>query len=132
MPEITPWPLWWGSKTQVENLKWYLSLLVLFLLMVVPPTLCSLFYLSQVPDVTWASNDGLTYDRIWLYRDRRPVGLGYQNQRVVTEYSDTKVCVENKLRFLLWGRSRSAEPGLSSQKMIFVDSRWQPAGEECR
>jgi hypothetical protein len=116
----------------VKNLNWYLSLLVLLLFIVVPPTLCSLFYLSQVPDVTWASHGGLSYDRIWLHRDRRPVGLGYQNQRVVAEYSDTAMCVENKLRFFLWSRSGSAEPGSSSQKMIFMDSRWQPTGEECR
>lgn len=118
------------SKFQ-ENLNWYLSLLVLFLFIVVPPILCSLFYLSQVPDVTWERNDSLTYDRIWLHRDRRPVGLGYQSQRVVVEFSDVEVCVENKLRFFLWGRSQSAEPGVSSRRMVYIDHQWQPGAEAC-
>ena len=114
-----------------EKLNWYLSLLVLFLFFVVPPILCSLLYLSQVPDVTWERNDRLTYDRIWLHRDRRPVGLGYQSQRVVAEFSDIEVCVENKLRFFLWGRSQSAEPGVSNRRMVYVDHQWQPEAEAC-
>lgn len=119
------------SKLQQE-LNWYLSLVVIFLFIVVPPLLCSLFYLSQVPDLSWERNDGLTYDRIWLHRDRRPAGIGYQNQRVIAEYSDTEVCAETRLRFLLWGDSREAEPATNSRTLVLVDNRWQPSGEACR
>lgn len=119
------------SKFQ-ENLNWYLSLLVLVLFAIVPPILCGLLYLSRVPDVSWERVDKLTYDRIWLYRERRPVGIGYQAQRIVTQYRQTEVCVENRLRFLLWGKSEEARPATSRQIMAFVNNRWQPTGEACR
>ena len=115
-----------------QNVNRYLSLVVLFLLIIAPPILCSLFYLSQVPDVTWERNDGLTIDRIWLYRDRRPVGIGYQSQRVTAEYSRSEVCVQTKLRFLLWGKSGRATPATTSRMLVRVDNRWQPSGEPCR
>lgn len=114
-----------------ETLNWYLSLVVLVLTLVVPPVLCGLFYLSQVPDITWNRGDGLTYDRIWLHRDRRPVGIGYQSHRVIATYSNTEVCVENRLRFLLWGKSPNAQPSTSSQMMVLTATQWHPNGQAC-
>jgi hypothetical protein len=115
-----------------QQINWYLSLLVLFLFLIVPPILCSLMYLSQVPEVMWQRDDDLTFDRIWMYRERRPLGLAYQTQRVIKEYSQTEVCVQSKLHFLLWGRSAAAEPNTSSQRMVRVDGLWQPTGEACQ
>jgi hypothetical protein len=66
-----------------------------------------------------------------MYRERRPLGIAYQSHRVITEYSDTEVCVENRLRFFLWGSSRQAQPNTSSQKMVLMEERWQPTGEAC-
>lgn len=115
-----------------ENINWYLSLVVLTLFFVVPPLLCSLLYLSQVPDITWERNDGLVYDRIWLHRDRRPAGLGYQNQRITARYNETELCVKTKLRFFLWRPSSQAEPATTSREMALVEGRWQPTGQTCR
>ena len=115
-----------------EKINWYLSLVVLALFFIVPPLLCSLLYLSQVPDISWERNDGLVYDRIWLHRDRRPAGLGYQNQRVAARYSDTEVCVETRLRFLLWRSSPEAAPATTSRELRLIDNRWQPTGQSCR
>ncbi|RME72340.1 MAG: hypothetical protein D6784_13710 [Chloroflexi bacterium] len=112
-----------------QDLAWYLSLVVLVLFVVVPPVLFGLFYLSQVPDITWERDDQLTFDRIWLHRDRRPAGIGYQSRRVVEQYSDTAVCVENKLRFLLWRQSSTAQPATTTQKMVRVGKRWQVQGD---
>ena len=119
------------SKLQ-QQLNWYLSLFVIFLLIIIPPILCGLLYLSRVPDVTWERSDGITYDRIWLYRDRRPVGIGYQTRRIIDEPSWDELCVENRLRFFLWGRSDAAQPATTSQKMALVGDQWQPTGEACR
>lgn len=115
-----------------EKINLYLTIVVLFLLVILPPILCGLLYLSRVPDITWEGDDGLTYTRIWMYRQRRPVGIGMQRQRVVEIYSDTEVCAELRLRFLLWGRSPEAEPVTSERTMVLVDGYWQPSGGECR
>jgi hypothetical protein len=115
-----------------EKINWYLSIFVLTLTVIIPPLLCGLFYLSRVPDVSWVRNNGLTLDRIWMHQERRPLGIGYQGQRVLYEYSDTEVCVETKLRFLLWGDSRIAKAETSSRKMILVDDHWESTGERCR
>jgi hypothetical protein len=115
-----------------QELNWYLSLGVVFLLIIVPPMLCGLFYLSQVPELTWQRNDGLTFDRIWLYRERRPQGIGYQRARVVAEYSPTEVCVENRLRFLLWAKSTQTQPATTRYPMVRSDGGWQATGEDCR
>ena len=115
-----------------QQINWYLSLLVLFLLLVVPPILCSLMYLSQVPEVMWQRDDRLTFDRVWMYRERRPLGIGYQAQRIVGQYSQTDVCVQNNLRFFLWGSSKLAQPATSNQHMVLVDNQWQSTGEACQ
>jgi hypothetical protein len=106
-------------------------MLVLGLMVIIPPLLCGLFYLSQVQDITWGKNDPLNYTRIWMYRERRPLGIAYQSHRLITEYSETEVCVENKLRFFLWGHSNEARGSTSSQKMVLVDQHWEPTGEAC-
>jgi hypothetical protein len=118
------------SKLQ-ENLNWYLSLLAVFLFVVVPPIGCSLLYLSQVPEVIWEREDSLTYDRIWMYRERRPLGIAYQSQRVIRIFSATEVCVENNLQFFLWGRAQEAEAASTDQRMMLVNNRWQSTGEGC-
>lgn len=118
------------SKLQ-QQINWYLSLVVLFLLVIIPPILCGLFYLSQVPEVMWERDQSLTFDRIWLYRERRPLGIAYQTQRIIKEYSQTEVCVESNLRFLLWGSSKEAEAATSSRRMVWVDNQWQSTSEIC-
>ena len=117
------------SKTQ-QNLNWYLSLVVIALLLILPPIFCGLLYLSRVPDVTFG--DGTpTYTRVWLHRERRPVGLGIETRRIVAEYSPTDICVQNRLRFFLWGRSPSADPTTTELQMTLVAGQWQPTGEGC-
>jgi hypothetical protein len=115
-----------------QQINWYLSLFVLILLVFVPPVLCGLFYLSQVPEVMWQRDDELTFDRIWMYRERRPLGIAYQTQRVIQKYNQAEVCVQNSLHFLLWGRSNQAQPASSSHRMVLVDNHWQSTGEACR
>ncbi len=115
-----------------EKLNWALTIIVLALVIVVPPILCGLMYLSQVPDITWGNEEGLAFSRIWMHREGRPLGIGYQGQRIVEEYSDIEVCVETRLRFLLWGDSRQAAPATNSRMMIWANDRWQPNGEPCR
>ncbi|MBI1882229.1 MAG: hypothetical protein HYR94_28995 [Chloroflexi bacterium] len=119
------------SKLQ-QQINWYFSLLVLFLFVTVPPILCSLLYLSQVPEVMWQRDDHLTFDRVWMYRERRPLGIAYQTQRVTQEYSQTEVCVQSDLQFFLWGSSNLAKPATSSRRMVLVDNQWQSTGEACR
>lgn len=119
------------NKLQTE-INWYLSLIVLILFIVVPPILCGLFYLSRVPDITWASDDNLTYTRVWMYRERRPLGLAFETRQLVERYTDTRVCVQNKLRFFLWGESDIAKPATSRHTMEFYDNRWHLVGEECQ
>jgi hypothetical protein len=119
------------SKLQ-QKLNYYLTLVVLVLLVVLPPLLCGLFYLSQVPDVTWGGGDSPAYTRLWVHRERRPVGLGLETRRMITTYSDTELCVQTKLRFLLWGTSPTAESATRQQRMVGVDQRWQPTGEACQ
>ncbi len=116
----------WKKKVNLA-----LSVVVLILLVLVPPLLCGLFYLSQVPDITWGNDQGLTFTRIWLYRDRGAKGIGYQNQHIIKEYSDTAVCAETRLRFFLWAESSKAEPATTSRELIVFNNRWQPSGELC-
>lgn len=120
------------SNQLKEQLSWYLTIVTLFLFVAIPPLLCSLFYLSQVPEVTWERADNLTYDRVWMYRERRPLGIAYQSQRVVKEYSSTEVCVENNLTFFLWGQAKEARGASSSRKLALGESGWQATGEECK
>ena len=115
-----------------EKVNLILTIVVIFLLIVVPPVLCGLFYLSQVPDITIGDGAGPNYTRIWMYRERRPLGIGLQSRRVVETYSDTELCAETRLRFLLWGNSRLVRPATSSQIMTLQNDQWQPTGEECR
>jgi hypothetical protein len=119
------------SKLQ-EQINWYLSLFVIFLFVTVPPILCGLLCLSQVPEVMWQREDQLTFDRIWMYRERRPLGIAYQTQRVTQEYSPTEVCVQSDLQFFLWGSSNLAKPATSSRRMVLVDNQWQSTSAACR
>lgn len=115
-----------------EKINWYLSWVVILLLLIIPPILCGLLYLSSVPDITWGGDDNLSYTRIWMHRDHRPVGIGYESRRVVAQYSDTEVCVQTTLRFFLWGKSEEAKPATSHRIMVFSNNRWQPSGETCQ
>jgi len=115
-----------------EKINLILTITVLVLLVIVPPVLCGLLYLSRVPDVTWGDVNSPTYSRIWMYRERGPQGIGYQSQRIIEAYNATEVCVETRLRFLLWGQSRKAQPATSSRMMVLTNNRWQPNGETCR
>lgn len=128
-PQVLP-PKKEQSETQ-QNITWYLSLVVIALLIILPPIWCGFLYLSSVPDVTWESSDGVSFDRIWMYRERRPVGIAYQSRRVIKEYSPTEVCAQTQLRFYLWGKSREADSSTASQVLTLTNNRWQPTGEEC-
>lgn len=119
------------SKLQ-ENINFYLTIVVLILFVILPPLSCGLLYLSRVPDITWGNEDGLTYTRIWMHRERRPVGIAIERQRVIKTYSDAAVCAELRLRFILWGHSPEAEPVTSKRTMILINGRWQPVNEECQ
>lgn len=101
-------------------------------MLIVPPILCGLFYLSQTPEVMWQRDDQLTFDRIWMHRERRPLGIAYQTQRVVEFYSPGEVCVQNDLRFFLWGRSSEAQPSTSNHRLVLVNNLWQSTGEACK
>ena len=114
-----------------EQINFYLTIIVLLLLVVTPPVGCALIYLSRVPDVTWDRDDGITYDRIFMHRERRPVGLGYQSQRITTRYGPTEACAENRLRFFLWGDARETEPVNYSQRIVFNNEHWQLTGQPC-
>jgi hypothetical protein len=114
-----------------ENINLILTIVVIFLMLVMPPIMCGLLYLSRVPDVTWGANDNLSYSRIWMVRERRPVGLGFETRRVITRLSETEVCVRNNLRLFLWAKSDEAKAATSNLKMILVGNRWQSAGEAC-
>ena len=115
-----------------EKMNWYLTVVVLILSIILPLILCGLFYLSRVPDVTWGEENSPRYTRIWMHRERRPVGIGYESRRIIETFSDTEICVQNNLRFFLWGEARSAEPVETRQKMVLVNNLWQPTGEACR
>jgi len=132
-PENNPQAI--PSKTQPgkmkQNINWYLSWVVIALLIILPPIWCGFLYLSSVPEVIWEDSDGISFDRIWMYRERRPVGIGYQSRRVIEEYSPTEVCAETQLRFFLWGKSREADPATAAHVLTFANNRWQPTGEEC-
>jgi hypothetical protein len=114
-----------------ENVNLALTIVVIFLMLVMPPIMCGLLYLSRVPDVTLGGSDNLSYTRIWMYRERRPIGLGFESRRVIRRLSETEACVQNSLRFFLWAKSDRAEATTSNLKMVLVDDRWQPAGEPC-
>ncbi len=118
------------SKLQ-DRINWYLTIVVLVLFTLLPPVSCGLLYLSRVPDITWGDEASTSYIRIWMHRERRPVGIGYQRRHVVIEYNENEVCVETRLRFLLWGRSDRAKPAISYTKLIRVDDRWQQTGDDC-
>ncbi len=120
------------ARSRRDQLNWYLALLVLFLFITVPPFMCGLLYLSQVPDVVWERDNGLTFDRVWMYRTRRPVGVGYQSQRVLNEVSPDEVCVQNRVRFLLWGKAEGVVGATSSQTVVRTGGQWQPTGQPCR
>ena len=47
-----------------DKVNFFLTIAVIFLLIVVPPILCGLFYLSQVPDITIGNGDNLSYTRL--------------------------------------------------------------------
>jgi len=80
----------------------------------------------------WQRDDQLTFDRIWMHRERRPLGIAYQTQRVVEFYNPSEVCVQNDLRFFLWGRSTEAAPSTSSHRLVLVNNLWQSTGEACK
>ena len=121
-----------ASPSANENLSFFLTLLLIILLALVPTCLCGLFYLSRVPDVTW-QRGALSYNRLWLADVRGPAGLGFESQWVSKEYSPTEVCVENSVRFFLW----SAPPGSANQdvaynqRWVLQDGDWQPSGKNC-
>lgn len=119
------------TKLQVR-INTILTVVVLSLFIIVPPIMCGLFYLSQVPDVTLGNPDNARFVRVWMHRERRPVGLGFQIRQVAERYSDDEICARTSLRFLLWGESEAVERSTQTKVMTLANGRWQPTGEECR
>jgi hypothetical protein len=121
-----------APSTLERHLNRYVSILLLLVVAVVPTIMCGLLYLSRVPDVTWQRGE-LTYDRVWLARTRRPVGIGYETQRIRGQFGEGGVCVENKVRFFLWSRSPDLN-GLNAayaQSMVLTEYGWQATGQAC-
>ncbi len=120
-----------GPTKVQERINYYLTLIVLGLFIILPPILCGLVYLSFVPDISWGDETSPSYTRVWMHREKRPVGIGYETRRVIQELDDTEVCVRTTLRFLLWQSSDIVENADRTQKMVQVNERWQPTGEAC-
>lgn len=122
------------KPTAQQNLAWYLTLLLLTAVACMPGILCSLYYLSTVPDITWQRGSrNLTMDRIWMARVRGPIGIGYQSQRVSEVYNDSRVCVLNSVQYYLWRRPRREAVENGSSKIVYIlnEGQWQSSGESC-
>lgn len=123
------------SERLKEEVGFYASLLLIILVTCAPGFLCSLYYLSTVPDVTWQrGDDGLTIDRVFmLHLKRSPVGLGYETRRVSDTLSDDEVCVTTTIRYLLWSDAGDEAQGAKvSQRYARSQSGWQTTGQPCQ
>jgi hypothetical protein len=131
--EEEPDPLSPSQKLK-EEVGFYASLLLIILVTCAPGFLCSLYYLSTVPDVTWQrGNDGLIIDRVFMVRARRsPIGLGYETWRVSETLSNDEVCVTISIRYLLWSDAGDEAQGARvSQRFTRGQSGWQARGQPC-
>ena len=122
-----------SQPTLQQNIAWYLTLLLITLVACMPCTLCSLYYLSAVPDITWHRGSyDLTVDRIWMARLRGPVGVGYETQRVTETIADDQVCVTNTIRYFLWSDAgEEAEGAEFSRLFAKTPQGWRATGEVC-
>jgi len=117
-----------------QDLAWYLTLLLIVLVTCTPGPLCSLFYLSRVPDVTWQrGRENLTVDRIWMARLRRgPIGVGYETQRITQTFSETDLCVTTTIRYFLWSDAGDDTTGTTYHlRYTKIGPNWQPTGASC-
>ena len=131
--EDEPEPLSLSEKLK-EEVGFYASLLLIILVTCAPGFLCSLYYLSTVPDVTWQRGDkDLTIDRVFmLHVKRSPVGLGYETWRVSETLSDDEACVAISIRYLLWSDAGDeAQSAKVSQRFARGQSGWQATGQPC-
>jgi len=121
------------QPTLQQNIAWYLTLLLITLVACMPCTLCSLYYLSTVPDITWRRGRyDLTVDRIWMARLRGPVGLGYETQRVTRTISADQVCVTNTIRYFLWSDAGEETGGTEFSRLFGkTETGWRATGEGC-
>jgi hypothetical protein len=114
-----------------QDVAWYLTLLLVIMVACLPGFLCSLYYLSTVPDVTWQRGD-LTYDRVWMARERAPVGIAYETQRIHENISAEEICVVNTIRYFLWNEVEGGDQNSRySQLMVKTDNGWQSNGQSC-
>ena len=123
-----------SAVVRQQTITWYLTLLLIAMVACMPGAMCSLYYLSTVPDVAWTrGREGLTVDRIWMARARRgPVGLGYETQRITDTLADEALCVTTTVRYLLWSSAGSDAEGATYQhKFTQTDYGWQSTGESC-
>ncbi|MFQ5575816.1 MAG: hypothetical protein ACE5G8_02380 [Anaerolineae bacterium] len=118
--------------TRAQNITWYLTLLTILLLVLLVNGLCFIFYLSTVPGVTW-QRDELTYSRVFLARLRGPAGIGYQTQTVSRTLPDGRVCVTNRVRYIMWRRDpQTQRPNTRfSHLLAHTPSGWQSTGQPC-
>lgn len=122
------------QPTFQENVAWFFTLLLIILVACLPGFLCSLFYLSTVPDVTWQrGREDLTIDRIWMARLRGPVGIGLESQRVTDRINETQICVATNVRYLLWRDpdNESLENAKYSRIYHLTDQGWQMTADTC-
>lgn len=128
MTETQPEPIY----TLKDNLMWYASLGLIFLFICASFMLCSIFYLAQVPDITWEHED-VAYTRIFLVRSRGPVGIAYQTQRMGETTEQGEVCVTTKVRYLLWKNAPDIQNQNAETRLIYLNTAtgWQPTGKIC-
>ena len=122
------------KPTLQQNIAWYLTLLLIIMVACMPGVLCSLYYLSTVPDITWQrGTDDLTVDRIWIERIRGPVGIGYETQRIKERLSDDEVCIKTTIRYYLWRTSRRDPVEGATYHQIHAKTQygWQSTGQPC-
>ena len=119
--------------TLKENIIWYLSLLTVVVIACGSLSLCAIFYLSQVPDVTW-QRDELTHDRIFLANVKGPAGIGHEARRLSRTISENEVCVTTTIRYYMWKQNRDTKDQNTVYSFIFIRTganNWQATSNPC-
>ena len=128
MTETTQAP----SPSFKENIIWYFSLLLTLTIICMSLGICSLVYLSQVPDITWRRGD-TTYDRIFMVEIEGPAGIGHEAQRTTQTLSDNEICVTTTLSYYLWQEDTEIKTPNTTFSYIFIRSgqKWMITEKEC-
>lgn len=114
-----------------QEIGWYFSLLLVILVACLPGLLCSLFYLSTVPDVTWRHGE-LAYTRVWMVQEKGPIGLALERQRVQNRPAADQACVRTIVRYLFWQQPDEAGRNSRYSRLYsHTDQGWQATGQRC-